>query len=416
MRILISAYACEPDKGSEPFLGWRWSNEIAQHNEVWVITRTNNKESIERYLQDKPNSNFHFVYVDVGGVIEKLKKGQRGIQLYYYFWQKKAYEKARALMQEVRFDIVHHLTFGAFTQPTFMYKLGIPFVWGPLGGGEKLPHIKGRKIDIKSRIYEFARVIQMHMYGLLPCTRGALKYASKILVTTEDTLRLIPLKYRYKTEIFQSLGIDDDFMSQKNTIKKDNEKIKILMVGRMISWKGFDLGVEAFLKAAQRNNDIELYLRGNGALKNQILFQAGDLLGKRVFYVDTFFSYDEMFEFYKGFDIFLNCSLHDSGCLALLEAMSAGLPVICIDTGGPHVITNEKNAIRVLPVDKESLTNNLAEAILTLSQDKNRRMAMGKESEIIIKDEYGYEEKYNHLRKIYEEISSGIGKNIIEAK
>ena len=405
MRILISAYACEPDKGSEPFLGWRWSNEIAQHNEVWVITRTNNKESIERYLQEKPNINFHFVYVDVGGVIGKLKKGQRGIQLYYYFWQKKAYEKAKALMQDVRFDAVHHLTFGAFTQPTFMYKLGIPFVWGPLGGGEKLPYIQGRKIGLKSSIYEILRIVQMLVYRFLPCTRGALKGASKILVTTEDTLNLIPKKYREKTEIFQSLGIDDDFISKKDAPKEKNGKIKILMVGRMISWKGFDLGVEAFIKAAKKNSNIELYLRGNGALKSQILLQSGELLNKSIHYVDKFLSYDKMHLFYKGFDIFMNCSLHDSGCLALLEAMSAGLPIVCIDTGGPHIITNDKNAIRIKPSNKESLTDELSEALLTLCEDASRRAEMGRESERIIKDEYRYEKKYNHLKTIYEDVS-----------
>lgn len=410
MRILISAYACEPDKGSEPFLGWRWSNEIAKHNEVWVITRTNNRDAIERYLAEKPNENFHFVYVDVDGLIGKYKKGQRGIQVYYYFWQKQAYKKAKELMNDIEFDIVHHLTFGAFTQPTFMYKLGIPFIWGPLGGGEKLPYIQGRRIDLKSTIYEIARIVQMYVYRALPCTRGALKGASKILVTTEDTLKLIPRKYHEKTEIFQSLGIDDDFISETDEPKEKDEKIRVLMVGRMISWKGFDLGIEAFVKAAKRNSNIELYLRGNGELKKQLFAQVGELMNQRVHYVDTFFPYGEMHQFYKGFDIFLNCSLHDSGCLALLEAMSAGLPIVCVDTGGPHVITNDDNAIKIKPTDKELLTDKLCEALLQLCEDENRRVEMGKESKRIIKDEYRYDRKYNHLKEIYEEVVGTISR------
>ena len=404
MKILISAYACEPNKGSEPFLGWRWSNEIAQHNEVWIITRENNRNSIEQYMANRQKENIHFVYVDINGFARKIKKGQRGIQLYYYLWQKKAYIVAKELMNDIQFDLVHHLTFGAFTQPTYMYKLGIPFVWGPLGGGEKLPRIKGRKMDLKSRLYEIVRVMQMHVYRILPCTQGALKAASKILVTTEDTLKLIPTRYIDKTEIFQSLGIDDDFMSKKIERSKDNEKIKVLMVGRFISWKGFDIGLDAFIKASKVNDNLELYLRGNGELKEYILSKAKGLLNKKVFYVDTDFAYDMMFSFYRGFDIFLNCSLHDSGCLALLEAMSAGLPIICVDTGGPHVITNSNNAIKIKPCDIKSLTNKLAEAIITLSYDHHRRKEMGNESERIIQNEFKYDVKYRHLRDIYREV------------
>jgi hypothetical protein len=47
IKILMSAYACEPGKGSEPGVGWRWAIETAALNhEVWVITRTNNKAAI----------------------------------------------------------------------------------------------------------------------------------------------------------------------------------------------------------------------------------------------------------------------------------------------------------------------------------------------------------------------------------
>ena len=43
-RILLSAYACEPGKGSEPEVGWMWATELAAAgHEVWVITRAANR-------------------------------------------------------------------------------------------------------------------------------------------------------------------------------------------------------------------------------------------------------------------------------------------------------------------------------------------------------------------------------------
>ena len=54
MKILLSAYACEPNKGSEPEVGWRWATELLKfNNEVYVITRLNNKENIEKEIKKK---------------------------------------------------------------------------------------------------------------------------------------------------------------------------------------------------------------------------------------------------------------------------------------------------------------------------------------------------------------------------
>ena len=40
--ILVSAYACEPLKGSEQGVGWNWVLQLAKKNNVHVITRANN--------------------------------------------------------------------------------------------------------------------------------------------------------------------------------------------------------------------------------------------------------------------------------------------------------------------------------------------------------------------------------------
>jgi hypothetical protein len=66
MKILISAYACEPNKGSEPGVGRSWLVELAKYHRVWVITRDNNQSSIEGYLKCNPglyNENMKFIYV-----------------------------------------------------------------------------------------------------------------------------------------------------------------------------------------------------------------------------------------------------------------------------------------------------------------------------------------------------------------
>ena len=38
-KVLLSAYACEPNKGSEPGVGWNWAKHLAEKYEIYVITR-----------------------------------------------------------------------------------------------------------------------------------------------------------------------------------------------------------------------------------------------------------------------------------------------------------------------------------------------------------------------------------------
>ena len=63
MRVLVSAYACEPGKGSEPGVGWNWARMIAQDHETWVLTRSNNRAPIEAALAADPQPNLRFIYV-----------------------------------------------------------------------------------------------------------------------------------------------------------------------------------------------------------------------------------------------------------------------------------------------------------------------------------------------------------------
>jgi hypothetical protein len=96
MKVLLSAYACEPGKGSEPGVGWNWVRQIAPFAEVWVITRSNNREAIEKALAEEPLPNVHWVYFDLPRWARFWKKGQRGVHLYYYLWQVGIYFLAAA--------------------------------------------------------------------------------------------------------------------------------------------------------------------------------------------------------------------------------------------------------------------------------------------------------------------------------
>jgi len=86
LKVLASVYACEPDKGSEPGVGWNWVKQIARFHEVWAITRGNNRDPIERGLAKQPIPNVRWVYFDLPRWTRFWKKGRQGLFFYYYLW------------------------------------------------------------------------------------------------------------------------------------------------------------------------------------------------------------------------------------------------------------------------------------------------------------------------------------------
>lgn len=399
MNILLSAYACEPNKGSEPGVGWSWAQELAKHHNVWVITRDNNEPTISQYLEENPefqNANLHFIYVGLSKKLTFWKKGRRGMRLFYMLWQRKAAKVAIEWNKKVGFDYVQHVTFVNYTQPTYMYKLGIPFIWGPVSGGENIPGDIKIEMTIKEHIVEEVRKLSQLTALCMISTNQAMKHAKKILVTTEETKKKIPKKYQHKTIIMPAIGMEK--IPEVLQTPHDAEKIKIVMAGRLIYWKAFDIGVKAFLKLAEKYPNVELHILGEGNQKNALKKLAGKYLDKQIYFIPPV-QHDEIYQFYSGFDIFMNTTLRDSGCMTMMEAMSVGLPCIAIATGGPGVLLDEFSECVIRGKsygDYVSSTEALLENLIT---NKEMRLEIGKSQKDYVINNLKMSEK---VRKIYE--------------
>lgn len=150
--LIVSAYACEPLKGSEPAVGWNWVLQLARRNRVHVITRANNQEVIEAHLPYDVSENLIWHYYDTPAFIRRLKKRDKGLYFYNFCWQIGIVGVARRIAQNEHIDYAIHLTFGSIWMPTFLPFLNIPFIWGPVGGGECVPRSFLRVLPWKQRI------------------------------------------------------------------------------------------------------------------------------------------------------------------------------------------------------------------------------------------------------------------------
>lgn len=373
LRLLLSAYACEPGKGSEPGVGWRWAHECAAlGHEVWVLTRENNREAIERSLAAHPARNLHFLYYDLPRWARWWKKGRHSVHLYYLLWQLGAYRHARAAHAEHRFDAVHHITFGVTRHPSFMGRLGIPFIIGPLGGAERAPQELRRYYPLAGKIKDGLRDVFNWIARYDPWVQRGYAQASLILMKTPESLEWLPERHRDKAVCMMEIGVDRTAADHKPVVPfKTRQSLHILYVGRFIYWKGMDLGLRAVAELRDRNIPVRLTMIGQGPDKERWQALAAQLkLAYCVTWVPWMKQQDLLLA-YQTFDTLLFPSLHDSSGNVVLESLAGGLPVVCLNLGGPARLVDATcgRVVGVAGSSADNVVRGLADALAELAAD-----------------------------------------------
>lgn len=367
MKVLLSAYACEPGKGSEPGVGWRWAIEIARRgHQVTVLTRANNRGNIEAGMLADPAypADIEFAYYDLPPWVLRLKHRTGAVLLYYALWQWGVYRLARRLHADKRFDLVHHITFVTIRNFSLLGRLGVPFVLGPLAGGETSPFWLRWYTGWRGALADTVRDIANMASRFDPTLRSSLSMADTVAVTTPQTLRLIPKKYHQKTRCVLQIGIDE--LSVQSESSPGTNLTHVLYIGRFIYWKGMRIGLDAFAQALKQNPHLRLTMVGKGVEEKRWRRHAQHLgVAERIDWV-PWLSQVELMDIYTRHSLLLFPSLHDSGGQVVLEALSHGLPVVCLKLGGPSEIVNDRCG-RAIPADHgdyRRLTDEMAQALL----------------------------------------------------
>ncbi len=403
LKILISAYACEPGKGSEPGVGWNIAKHMARYHDVWVLTRKSNAPAIEADLLNDPCSNLHFLFYDLPGWVRWWKKGARGVQLYYYLWQIGIYFIARRCNRELRFDVIHHATFVKYWAPSFLSLLPVPFVWGPVGGGESAPRQFWKDFHIKGNLYERMRNMARWLGEHDPFVRSTARHSSLALATTRETadrLSLLGLK-RIKVVGESSLS-KVDLQQLPAPAPSHGSPFRFISISRLLHWKGIHLGLRAFAQANIPSS--EFWIVGDGPDRQRLETLARDLsISDRVQLWGSLSRHETMGKL-RQCHVLVHPSLHDSGGWVCLESMAMGRPVICLDLGGPGGQVTQETGFKIAPRSPAQAVSDIANAMKSLFLDRDLLARMGQAGQERIRQEYTWDRKAEELNTIYEEV------------
>lgn len=402
-KILVSAYGCEPFRGSEAGVGWNWVIQMAKKNELYVITRLNDKQKIEENIPNDVRGSLHFYYYDTNKILMKVKNKDKRLYLYYFFWQIGIIKIVRKLKKEIEFDYSMHLTFGSFWMPTFLPFFDIPFIWGPIGGGDSVPKAYIKKFPLKQRLVQTFRYILIRTSAINPLVFIPARKAVAIICRTKNNIEVIPKKYRKKVEIMLETAMEGEVFDNKKNYLEINDEVEVIITGRLIPLKNINAAIDAINKIKNKVK-IHLTIIGKGEEKKHLEEMICNYQLEKQILIEGQIPREELLKRLCKADIYFFPSLKEGGSWALMEGMAVGLPVVCLDWTGMGIITDDASAIRVKPSNYEQTVDEFAEALLRLSKDRELRQQMGLAGRNRIRDVYNWEIKGDYMEQLLEKI------------
>jgi glycosyltransferase involved in cell wall biosynthesis len=375
LKIFISAYACEPGLGSEIGVGWHWVLEMSQYFELWVLTRESNRHSIEPWITAHPEySCIHFLYYDWPKWARWWKKGLRGVRTYYNLWQWCTNSIVKRTMQAHDIRVFHHLTYGNVQWAVSRYGQRQFFIWGPVGGLETIPQEYSEQYGRKERWLESVRRWSVRLARWNPGLKGRCCRADLILCKTAVTRDALPAAVQSRAVLFTDVAADVQLVPA--VVRKADGVTRLITVGHLDAWRGFDLVIEALAVAVRTCPDLKLTVVGAGPDRERLKGLVQRLRLEAHVTMTGTVTMEEYRRRMSEADVVVNAALKEGAVTVSFDAMAMGKPLLCLDTTGYTRYFRPEYAVLIPRTRRDEVVTQLTAGMLRLT-DAGLRQRMG---------------------------------------
>jgi glycosyltransferase involved in cell wall biosynthesis len=336
-----------------------------------------------------------------------LRERHYGVRFYYFLWQRAAGRFARELQGRERFDLFHQITFSNDWMPSFIAPaLSAPFVWGPVGGGQKVPPELMGTLARRERRQERTRNLLQGLWRATPARRRCVRKASAILVCNRETKEVLA-RWQDKLIDFPVNGIDPAEAAAGAPVPRPAAGFSLLYVGRFDAIKGLPLALEAFRLFLEEAPEATLELVGEGPERPRLEEMAVRLgIAERLVWT-PWATRDQVLKRMRRSDAFLFPSLRDGGGAVVVEAMACGLPVVCLDVGGPGFHVRDDWGVKIAPGAPAEVAAGLSRALNRLRRDPAWRAGLSAAARARASAYYSWDRLGERLRGVFSSVLTG---------
>ncbi len=362
MNLLISSYSFGAHRGSEAGVGWNVARGLALRGHQVTVLTTSEFAGMNRAALEQEQLAIRIIEKDFG--ITQFNSSWS-----YHRWQKKIVTTIQEETRSHQYDLIHHITFNQYRGICDVFAADLPYIIGPIGGAELIPRplLRYGNLSFGKRLKELARYFS---YDAQPLVRNcrAHKSKGKILVSNRPTaLRLA--QFSQPSEICPAIAIHEHEINSSLSRQTHTDPYILFDGGLVRSQKGTWLALRALRQLWQTGTHIPLRIVGIQPSDNARVTQYAKKLGLPAESLQLLprVSREAMLQFMQNATIMLSATYRDSGSMALLEALSKGCKIVCLDIPSQEWLPDEfARKVPICPSSREmelAIANTLREEI-----------------------------------------------------
>lgn len=369
--ILVSAHHCAPNMGSEHAVGWNLVTRLARQHPILLITQDNEyKGVVEAGVQalQQEGRYIEAYYVRHGATTDGRRNNLR---IFYYLtyvaYQRRVLALARNLMKTHNIVATHHLTIVGFREPGFLWKLDVPFIWGPVGGLVYAPRILFPELSRKMRVFQCIRnLLTWIQFSVSPRVRSAYLAASKsgrFIAATPDIGERFQRRFGGEFVWIPETGstVDQPTPAQLPP-PMVGRPLELLWLGGLLDIKPLGILLDAIALIPDHYQRIRLTVVGDGDARSRFEQHAKSLRINATFV--GWIDHEEAKRQFSNADLFVLLSIKDLTTNVVFESLGAGVPIICLDHHGYSSIVDATCGRKISLLPPEMLRQRLAQELI----------------------------------------------------
>jgi glycosyltransferase involved in cell wall biosynthesis len=298
--------------------------------------------------------------------------------------------------------VLHRVTPVTLAAPTWLGRLGLPTVIGPLNSGLTDP--RGFGVIMKQ---ESTWLIKVRVLGhLLDAALGSSRGAARILTARRTTQRSVASRPPARCRMMLENGVELSRFTATPwpALPAADQPLRVLFVGRLIPIKGVDMLLHALARLRDGNAFVCLDIVGDGPMREAWMTLRDELgLGDRVSFHGAL-PLDAVAVRMRDCHVFCLPSVRESGGAVLLEAMACARPVIALDFGGPgEIVSAEVGALLPL-TNPEQVIDGLALTLNDVLRQPQAWQRRGLAGRRLVEERYSWPAKIAAAEDTYREI------------
>lgn len=402
LKVLLGCYACDPNFGSEPGMGWQFVRLIAKSHDVHAIVEKGEfEQNLTDYAKAHPEEikgiTFHFIPREHHHFLRKIWPPS-----YYWFynkWQKKAYQYAIKLHEKELFDLVHQVNMAGYRSPGELWKLDLPFIWGPIGG---LNHTAWNLLPFMG-IYGIVFYTMRNLINAFQKRwgRAVIKAAAKahsILVSDPNDCAEIKKLWNKESLVMREVGTTASTTQNDICKHRADTPLQICWAGVHEPSKGLNILLEAI---SHCKKTVHVHVLGHGPCSTKWQKLARKLKVESLVTFHGKLPHYEVFNVMATSHVFCITSISEGGTTSIImEALQHGLPVVALDHCAFASVIDETCGIKISIRNRKSIAQHFADALdlLAGSEETRQRLAQGA---IERAKDFNWDSKLDLLNEVY---------------